>query len=118
VSVAETTVYTATARVTLGQPTSVQGSAVQTPFTNPLTAAGALDITGLSDDVAHALGVPRSTVRGHVGVAAITGVAVRTPGPPVLEVTASNTHRAGHPLTPPGIRASLSHGVRSRSVGA
>jgi len=94
VSVAEPTVYTASARITLGQPTSVQGSAVPTPFTNPQAAPDALDITGLSDAAAHALSLPQSTVRGHVAVAAITGAGVRTFGPPVLEVTASNARPA------------------------
>ncbi len=94
VSVAHVTAYTSTARVSLGQPTSIQGNPLQTPFTNPQTAAGALDLTALSESVAHTLGVAPSVVRGHVHAALASGVTPTGSALPVLVLTASNTHPA------------------------
>jgi uncharacterized protein involved in exopolysaccharide biosynthesis len=94
VSVAHTGAYAATSRVTLGQPTSTTGQPLQTPYTSSQTATGALDITGLSDATAHALGVPNSVVRGHVHVSTPPGISPTIAAPAVLIVSASNAHPA------------------------
>jgi uncharacterized protein involved in exopolysaccharide biosynthesis len=92
VSVAHQTAYSAAARVGLGQPTSVQGVPLQSPFTSSQTIADAIDVTGLADQTAHALGLPQSEVRGHVHVSTPIGVSPTIVAPPVLIISASNAH--------------------------
>jgi uncharacterized protein involved in exopolysaccharide biosynthesis len=94
VSVAHVTSYSSAARVSLGQPTSVQGTPLQTPLTNAQTAPGALDLTALSNTVAHTLGVPLSDVLGHVHAALASGEITTGSAPPVLVLTASSKHPA------------------------
>jgi len=94
VSVAHHTAYSATARVGLGQPTSVQGVPLQSPFTSSQTVGQAIDVTGLDDQTAQALGLPQSDVRGHVHVSTPVGVSPTIVAPPVVIISASNAHPA------------------------
>jgi uncharacterized protein involved in exopolysaccharide biosynthesis len=70
-----TTTYTATAELYLGQATSVSGTPVSTPTTNPATAPSALTGDRLVLQVAKELGVPPKRVRKDV-----TLTAPRAPG--------------------------------------
>lgn len=92
VSVAHHAAYSATARVGLGQPTSVQGVPLQSPFTSSQTVASAIDVTGLANQTAQALGLPPSEVRGHVHVSTPIGVSPTIVAPPVVIIAASNAH--------------------------
>jgi capsular polysaccharide biosynthesis protein len=92
VSVAHQAAYSATARVGLGQPTSVQGVPLQSPFTSSQTVASAIDVTGLANQTAQALGLPQSAVRGHVHVSTPIGVSPTIVAPPVVIIAASNAH--------------------------
>jgi len=92
VSIAHLTAYSATARVGLGQPTSVQGVPLQSPYTSSQTVASAIDVTGLADQTAQALGLPQSTVRGHVHISTPIGVSPTIVAPPVVIISASNAH--------------------------
>jgi capsular polysaccharide biosynthesis protein len=92
VSIAHNAAYSATARVGLGQPTSVQGVPLQSPFTSSQTVASAIDVTGLADQTALVLGIPQSEVRGHVHVSTPIGVSPTIVAPPVVIVAASNAH--------------------------
>ncbi len=94
VSVAHHTAYSATARVGLGQPTSAQGVPLQSPFTSSQTVGQAIDVTGLDDQTAQALGLPQSDVRGHVHVSTPVGVSPTIVAPPVVIISASNAHPA------------------------
>ena len=94
VSVARPSAYTASARVYLGQPTSINGVPIQTPFTSSQTATGALDLTALADGVAQKMGVARSVIRGHVHVSSPPGLSTANPAPPVLIVSGSNPRPA------------------------
>ncbi len=94
VSVAHHTAYSATARVGLGQPTSVQGVPLQSPFTSSQTVSQAIDVTGLDNQTAQALGLPQSEVRGHVHVSTPVGVSPTIVAPPVVIISASNAHPA------------------------
>jgi capsular polysaccharide biosynthesis protein len=92
VSIAHNAAYSATARVGLGQPTSVQGVPLQSPFTSSQTVASAIDVTGLADQTALVLGIPQSEVRGHVHVSTPIGVSPTIVAPPVVIIAASNAH--------------------------
>ena len=92
VSVAHQAAYSATARVGLGQPTSIQGVPLQSPFTSSQTVASAIDVTGLANQTAQALGLPQSAVRGHVHVSTPIGVSPTIVAPPVVIIAASNAH--------------------------
>jgi capsular polysaccharide biosynthesis protein len=92
VSIAHNAAYSATARVGLGQPTSVQGVPLQSPFTSSQTVASAIDVTGLADQTALVLGIPPSEVRGHVHVSTPIGVSPTIVAPPVVIIAASNAH--------------------------
>lgn len=70
-----TTTYTAKAELYLGQATSVSGTPVSTPTTNPATAPSALTGDRLVVQVARELGVPPKRVRKDV-----TLTAPRAPG--------------------------------------
>ena len=94
VSVAHQTAYSATARVGLGQPTSAQGVPLQSPFTSSQTVASAIDVTGLADQTAQVLGLPKTEVRGHVHVSTPIGVSPTIVAPPVVIISASNAHPA------------------------
>lgn len=94
ISVAHHGAYNATARVFMGQPTSSTGNPLESPFTSPQTATQALDMTALSDTVAHSLGVSDATVSGHVKVGLPSTVTATGTAIPVLLVTASNAHPA------------------------
>ncbi len=94
VSIAHHTAYSATARVGLGQPTSVQGVPVQSPFTSSQTVGDAVDVTGLADQTARVLGLPQSEVRGHVHISTPIGVSPTIVAPPVVIISASNAHAA------------------------
>jgi len=94
VSVAHQTAYSATSRVGLGQPTSAQGVPLQSPYTSSQTVASAIDVTGLADQTAQVLGLPRSEVRGHVHVSTPIGVSPTIVAPPVVIISASNAHPA------------------------
>lgn len=65
-----TTTYTATAELYLGQATSVSGTPVSTPTTNPATAPSALTGDRLVLQVAKELGVPPKRVRKDVALTA------------------------------------------------
>lgn len=65
-----TTEYVATSEVYLGQATTVSGTPVSTPSTNPATAPTALTGDNLVDRVARELGVEPSRVRSGVEVTA------------------------------------------------
>jgi uncharacterized protein involved in exopolysaccharide biosynthesis len=67
---ATTTTYVATAEVYLGQATTISGTPVSTPTTNPATAPTALTGDNLVDRVARQLGVSPSRVRDGVEVTA------------------------------------------------
>jgi uncharacterized protein involved in exopolysaccharide biosynthesis len=67
---ATTTTYVATAEVYLGQATTISGTPVSTPTTNPATAPTALTGDNLVDRVARELGVSPSRVRDGVEVTA------------------------------------------------
>jgi uncharacterized protein involved in exopolysaccharide biosynthesis len=92
VSIAHHGAYTATAKVGLGQPTSVQGNPLQSPLTSAQTAAGAIDVTSVADKTAAALGLPPSEVRGHIHTSTPVGVSPTISAPPVVIVSASNAH--------------------------
>ena len=65
-----TTTYVGTAEVYLGQATTISGTPVSTPTTNPATAPTALTGDNLVDQVATELGVSPGRVRDGVEVAA------------------------------------------------
>ena len=65
-----TTTYVATAEVYLGQATTISGTPVSTPTTNPATAPTALTGDNLVNRVARQLGVSPSRVRDGVEVTA------------------------------------------------
>lgn len=69
-TVVSTTTYTATARVYLGQPTSVSGVPISTLATNPATAPTALENDRLVASTASALGVSEDRVRAGVSISA------------------------------------------------
>jgi uncharacterized protein involved in exopolysaccharide biosynthesis len=64
------TTYTATARVFLGQATTVSGAPFSTPATNPSTAGTVLTGDNLITSVAEEIGVPPSRVRNGVTLSA------------------------------------------------
>ena len=70
-----TTTYTGKAELYLGQATSVSGTPVSTPTTNPATAPSALTGDRLIAQVAKELGVPPSRIRKAVSL-----MAPRAPG--------------------------------------
>jgi uncharacterized protein involved in exopolysaccharide biosynthesis len=82
------TTYTATAKVFLGQATTVSGAPFSTPATNPATAATVLSGDNLVTQVAREIGVSPSRVRNGV-----TLTAPRAPGgaqgnqPTVMTIT-------------------------------
>lgn len=93
-SVARSPEYTATARVYLGQATTVAGVPVQTPFTNPTIAPLALDSDAIVRRVADAAGVTPARVRSAVTLSAprVTGTAGNLPT--ILTVTSTDGNRA------------------------
>lgn len=88
------TTYTATARVYLGQATTVSGAPLSTPATNPATAGTVLTGDNLVTEVAEEIGVPPSRVRGGVAL-----TAPRAPGgaagnqPTVATITFTDENR-------------------------
>ncbi|MCC6829961.1 MAG: hypothetical protein IT200_01320 [Thermoleophilia bacterium] len=92
-SVARSPEYTATARVYLGQATTIAGVPVQTPFTNPTVAPLALDSDAIVRKVADAAGTTPGRVRS-----AVTLTAPRVSGtsgnlPTILTVTSTDKNR-------------------------
>jgi uncharacterized protein involved in exopolysaccharide biosynthesis len=65
-TVARPAQYTSTARVALGQPTTISGVPVQTFATNPLTAAGVLTGDDIVESVARATGLSEGRIRDGV----------------------------------------------------
>ena len=63
---AKPTNYTSTARVALGQPTTISGVPVQTFATNPTTAAGVLTGDDIVEAVARKAGISESRLRDNV----------------------------------------------------
>ncbi|MFN8120912.1 MAG: Wzz/FepE/Etk N-terminal domain-containing protein [Thermoleophilia bacterium] len=92
-SVARSPEYTATARVYLGQATTIAGVPVQTPFTNPTVAPLALDSDAIVRKVADAAGVSPSRVRSAVTLSAprVNGTAGNLPT--ILTVTSTDKNR-------------------------
>jgi uncharacterized protein involved in exopolysaccharide biosynthesis len=90
VSIAHHGAYSATAKIGLGQPTSVQGNPLSSPLTTAQTAAAAIDVNAVADQTAAALGVPASEIRGHVTVSVPPGVSATQSAPPLIAVTGSN----------------------------
>jgi uncharacterized protein involved in exopolysaccharide biosynthesis len=88
------TTYTATAKVFLGQATTVSGAPFSTPATNPATAATVLSGDNLVTQVAREIGVSPSRVRNGV-----TLTAPRAPGgaqgnqPTVMTITFKDSSR-------------------------
>lgn len=88
------TTYTATARVFLGQATTVSGAPLSTPATNPATAGTVLTGDNLVTEVAEEIGVRPSRVRSGVALSA-----PRAPGgaagnqPTVATITFTDTDR-------------------------
>lgn len=93
-SVARSPEYTATARVYLGQATTIAGVPVQTPFTNPTIAPLALDSDAIVRRVADTAGVTPARVRGAVTLTAprVTGTAGNLPT--ILTITSTDKNRA------------------------
>jgi uncharacterized protein involved in exopolysaccharide biosynthesis len=89
------TTYTATAKVFLGQATTLSGAPFSTPATNPATAATVLDADNLVSRVAEEIGVTPSRVRNSVTLSA-----PRAPGgaqgnqPTVMTITFKDGSRA------------------------
>jgi uncharacterized protein involved in exopolysaccharide biosynthesis len=89
------TTYTATARVFLGQATTVSGAPFSTPATNPATAGTVLTGDNLVTRVAEEIGVTPSRVRNNVSL-----TAPRAPGgaqgnqPTVATITFRDGNRA------------------------
>jgi uncharacterized protein involved in exopolysaccharide biosynthesis len=69
-SIASTTTYTASAELFVGQATTVSGTPVATPDTNPGTVTTALGGDGIVAKVAKELGISPSRVRGDVTLSA------------------------------------------------
>lgn len=92
-SVARSPEYTATARVYLGQATTIAGVPVQTPFTNPTIAPLALDSDAIVRRVADTAGVTPGRVRGAVTLTAprVTGTAGNLPT--ILTITSTDKNR-------------------------
>ena len=88
------TTYTATAKVFLGQATTVSGAPFSTPSTNPATAATVLTGDNLVTRVAEEIGVTPGHVRGNVSL-----TAPRAPGgaqgnqPTVMTITFKDSSR-------------------------
>ena len=93
-SVARSPEYTATARVYLGQATTVAGVPVQTPFTNPTVAPLALDSDQIVRRVADAADFTPGRVRSAVTLTAprVTGTAGNLPT--VITITSTDANRA------------------------
>jgi uncharacterized protein involved in exopolysaccharide biosynthesis len=93
-TVVASTTYTATARVFLGQATTVSGAPLSTPATNPATAGTVLTGDNLVTEVAEEIGVRPSRVRSGVALSA-----PRAPGgaagnqPTVATITFTDTDR-------------------------
>jgi uncharacterized protein involved in exopolysaccharide biosynthesis len=93
-TVVTSTTYTATAKVFLGQATTVSGAPFSTPATNPATAATVLSGDNLVTKVAREIGVSPSRVRNAVSL-----TAPRAPGgaqgnqPTVMTITFKDGNR-------------------------
>jgi uncharacterized protein involved in exopolysaccharide biosynthesis len=92
-TVARSPVYTATARVYLGQATTISGTPVQTPFTNPTTAPLALDSDAIVRRVARAVDVTPGRVRDAVDLSTTRVTGSQGNLPTVLTVTSTDGSR-------------------------
>jgi uncharacterized protein involved in exopolysaccharide biosynthesis len=87
------TEYTATARVYLGQATSVTGIPIATPATNNVTASDVLERDEITTDVAESIGVGASRVRSGVEVSVPEARGAAAMAPTVATVTFTDSDR-------------------------
>ena len=93
-SVSKPTRFTAIARLSLGQATTILGNPVQTPLTSAQTAPSTLKTDAIIREVATTVGVSQSVVRSGVSLSAPRVIANSGNQPTVLTVTARAGKRA------------------------
>jgi len=90
------TTYTASAKVYLGQATTMMGNLASTPGTNPLTAATMLQGDAVVAAVAKETGLTPSTVRARTDIAVPRAPGtVTTNQPAIATITATTAEREG-----------------------
>lgn len=93
VTVARPTTYTATARLSLGQATTVSGATVQTPLTSSTTAPTTLKTDEMVRQVASRVGLSATAVRNAVTLSTPRVAANASNQATVLTITATSRRR-------------------------